>query len=92
MPAVQTRTERLGREPAPAPEPFTQPADPEPLGDRAETLTQEEIAAAAHRPPSPRRSPPVPADRDAPRARARPRYPPAPSGQMSFEDAPPGSD
>ncbi len=38
----------------------------------------------------PERSAPVPADR--PQATRRPRYPPAPSGQMSFEDTPPSVD
>ena|ERR1700682_1953391 len=47
---------------------------------------EEEVPAlASPTGPRPARSRPVP-------ARERPRYPPAPSDQMSFDDSPPGSD
>jgi hypothetical protein len=61
------------------------PAPDEPPGPEWSTPA-EGIAAAAPDPPQPHRRPaPVP-------ARGRPRYPPAPSEQMSFEDSPPDSD
>src|SRR5271167_611572 len=74
---------------APGPEHPPVLAAPAPLPREAETLSEEEIAASVRTPPRPARSTPVPAARGAAGARTRPRYPPAPSGQMSFEDAPP---
>ena len=60
----------------------------------SEPLT-EDITMLAPTPALPKRSTPVPADRrpaDQRPAGGRPRYPPPPSGQMSFEDPPQGSD
>ena len=53
-------------------------------------FAEEETTTLGPAPARPRRSTPVPADRGAPGR--RPRYPPAPSGQMSFEDPPPRSE
>ncbi len=55
----------------------------------------EETTAVSGAPARPARATPAPASSPAPgerRPRGRPRYPPAPSDQMSFEDAPPGGD
>jgi len=73
------------------PEPGDAPTVVEPFAREAEPVTQEEIRMAAPRPALPRRSTPVPADR-AGAGGERPRHPPAPAGQLSFEDPPPGSD
>jgi hypothetical protein len=59
------------------------PLSPEPLTDEAVTV----LGAS---PARPKRTAPVPADQGP--ARRRPRYPPAPSEQMSFEDTPPSAD
>jgi hypothetical protein len=55
----------------------------------------EETTAVPGAPARPARATPAPASSPAPgerRPRGRPRYPPAPSDQMSFEDAPPSGD
>jgi hypothetical protein len=55
----------------------------------------EETTAISGAPARPARATPAPAASPAPgerRPRGRPRYPPAPSDQMSFEDAPPSGD
>ncbi|HEX4838012.1 MAG TPA: hypothetical protein VFV03_05765 [Solirubrobacteraceae bacterium] len=52
---------------------------------RRQAPVEEDVTVVAPAPPRAERSPPV-------AARARPRYPPAPSDQLSFEDPPPERD
>lgn len=69
-----------------------QRAQPRPVEHLIPTtpVAEEEMTITAPAPTRPPRPSPVPAE---PRvASSRPRYPPAPSGQMSFEDPPPASD
>lgn len=76
--------------------PLTRRGGRRPRPDRKDEFThttpfpEEETTTLGTAPARPRRSTPVPADRGAPGR--RPRYPPAPSGQMSFEDPPPRSE
>ncbi len=79
------------RRPPRRPDPGDAPTVVEPFARETEPVTQEEIRMAAPRPALPRRPTPVPADR-AGAGGERPRHPPAPAGQLSFEDPPPGSD
>ena len=74
-----TRGQGRRRRPARAEEPSPAP----PFTDEAATMP-------GPAPARPQPSAPVPADRRP--APQRPRYPPAPSGQMSFEDPPPGAE
>ncbi len=69
--------------------PDRRPPDPEDEIVHSTPRSEEETTTLGPAPARPKRSTPVPADRSPGR---RPRYPPAPSGQMSFEDPPPRSD
>lgn len=58
--------------------------------ESAQSSPEQETTTLAPTPAGPKQATPVPADRRP--ARGRPRYPPAPSEQMSLEEPPPGSD
>jgi len=72
--------------------------DPDARASFAGAPSEQELTPAVPAPARPRRATPAPArpEESAPppadrrSARGRPRYPPAPSDQMSFEDPPPG--
>jgi hypothetical protein len=97
--AASTRTRRREREPRdPDPDddvtvsrPPDEPRRPDVRADRSEDVTS--VAAAPGRPRTPTlpaaREGSTPAAREQKPGRRRPRFPPAPSDQMSFEDPPP---
>jgi hypothetical protein len=81
------REETIRRPPSESP-----PSEEENLASRGPAVAREETTAISPPPARPSRATPAPASSPAPgerRPRGRPRYPPAPSDQMSFEDPPP---
>jgi hypothetical protein len=85
-----TRTRGQHRQPDPeAQDPYRRPRPEEDL-PRSQPDPTVQGTVLTPEPARPKRSTPVGADRRS--APGRPRYPPAPPEQMSFEDPPPGSD